>query len=84
MERRLHSRINSKTKVRLYCNGHGRIDGHLSDFSQSGISVKLDSQCPLPQMGDVIFMLADNMDEPYSMTVVRCDNQEWALMFNDE
>lgn len=83
MERRLKSRIPSQTKVRLYFNGHGRMDGRLSDFSQSGVSVSLDKKYHMPQAGDIIFLLADNMDEPYTMEAVRCNKTELALIFKE-
>lgn len=83
MERRIHTRTPSQTKVRLYFNGHGRMEGKLRDFSQSGVFIRLEKKYHMPQVGDTIFLLADNMDEPYAMITVRCNNRELALMFND-
>lgn len=83
MERRLCSRTPSKTKVRLYFNGYGRMEGRLCDFSQGGVSVSLDKKYRMPKAGDIIFMLADNMDEPYTMKTVRCNDMELALIFED-
>lgn len=83
MERRLFSRIPSQTKVRLYFNGHGRMEGRLCDFSQSGVYVSLDKKYLMPEAGDTIFLLAENMDEPYTMETVRCSSMELALMFKD-
>ena len=84
MERRLQSRVPSQTKVRLYFNGHGRMEGRLRDFSQGGVFISLDKKYQLPEAGDVVFMLADNMDEPYTMTTVRSKKRKLALMFNEE
>lgn len=83
MERRLYSRVPSTTKVRLYFNGHGRMEGRLCDFSQNGVFVSLDKKYHLPDTGDIIFMLAENMDEPYTMETVRRSNMELALVFKD-
>jgi hypothetical protein len=83
MERRLCLRTPSSTKVRLYFNGHGRMEGHLCDFSQSGVSISLDKKYLMPDAGDIIFMLAENMDEPYTMKTVRSSNSELALIFED-
>ena len=81
MERRLDPRISSQTKVKLYFNGSGRINARLNDFSQGGVAITLDEYSQSPEVDEVIFMLADNMDEAYSMKVVRCDNLEWVLSF---
>ena len=83
MERRLQSRVPSQTKVRLYFNVHGRMEGRLSDFSQGGVFIHLDKKYQLPESGDIVVMLADNMDEPYTMTAVRSKKRKLALMFND-
>lgn len=83
MERRLNSRTPSNTKVRLYYNGHGRLDGRLRDFSQSGVYICLDKKYAVPTVGEKIVMLAENMDEPYTMEAVRIDSMELALVFKD-
>ena len=83
MDRRIQNRIPSHTKVRLYFNGNGRMDGRLNDFSQGGVYVCLDRQYHMPEEGDIVFMLAENMDEPYTMEAVRCDKKEIALIFKD-
>lgn len=81
MDRRLNPRIASNTRVILYFNGSGRIKAQLNDFSQGGVSVTLDDFFQAPDLNDTVFMLADNMDEPYSMQVVRCYEMEWVLSF---
>lgn len=81
MEHRLNPRIPTQTRVKLYFNGSGRIKAHLNDFSQGGVAITLDESSHAPETNDVIFMLADNMDEAYSMKVVRCDNRDWVLSF---
>lgn len=83
MERRECSRTPSNTKVRLYYNGNGRMEGRLCDFSQGGVYVSLDRRYQMPETGVTIFMLAENMDEPYTMKTVRCNKRELALMFSD-
>lgn len=83
MERRLCNRTPSNTRVRLYFNGHGRMEGRLRDFSQGGVYISLDKKYQMPQAGDSLFMLAENMDEPYAMKTVRSNNGELALMFDD-
>ncbi|MGD8484150.1 MAG: PilZ domain-containing protein [Thioalkalispiraceae bacterium] len=83
MERRLNPRIPATTKVTLYYNGSGRIKAHLNDFSQGGVAITLDEHSHAPEINDVIFMLASNMDEPYLMKVVRCEQQNWMLSFMD-
>lgn len=81
MDRRVNSRIPAQTKVKLYFNGSGRIKAHLNDFSQGGVAITLDESSHAPETNDVIFMLADNMDEAYSMKAVRCDSRDWVLSF---
>lgn len=81
MDRRLNPRIASQTRVKLYFNGQSRINAHLTDFSQGGVSVTLDQFSRAPGINEVIFMLPDNMDEAYSMKVLRCDEMEWVLSF---
>ena len=81
MERRLNPRVPSQTRVKLYFNGNGRIKAHLNDFSQGGVAITLDEHSHLPEANEIIFMLADNMDEPYSMKMVRGDNRDWVLSF---
>ena len=83
MERRLCTRTPSNTRVRLYFNGHGRMEGRLRDFSQGGVYISLDKKYEMPKAGDNVFMLAANMDEPYTMKAVRCNSRELALMFED-
>ncbi|MEJ2141858.1 MAG: PilZ domain-containing protein [Gammaproteobacteria bacterium] len=83
MERRICTRTPSQTKVRLYFNGHGHMEGRLRDFSQGGVFIRLDKKYQMPQAGETIFLLADNMDEPYTMITVRSNNRELALMFSD-
>lgn len=83
MERRMQTRTPSQTKVRLYFNGNGRMEGRLNDFSQGGVYISLDKHYHMPEKGEVVFLLADNMDEPYTMTTVRSSKNELALMFKD-
>jgi hypothetical protein len=59
------------------------MEGRLRDFSQGGVFIRLDKKYQMPQAGETIFLLADNMDEPYTMITVRSNNRELALMFSD-
>ena len=81
MERRLNLRIPAQTRVLLYFNGNGGIKARLNDFSQGGVAMTLDEYSHVPDINDIVFMLADNMDEAYSMKVVRCDKRDWVLSF---
>ena len=83
MERRLYPRTPAQTRVRLYFNGSGRIRAHLNDFSQGGVAVTIDEYAHAPDRNDTIFMLADNMDEAFSMRMVRFNNREWVLGFTE-
>lgn len=83
MERRLNPRISSHTRVKLYFNGSGRVQAHLHDFSQGGVAIILDTDSSIPADDDVIYMLADNMDEAYIMKLLRCQRRHWVLGFAD-
>ena len=82
MENRNHVRLVSSMTVVLYVEGHGRYKGVLQDVSQSGVAVNLtqvSEDCFT--IGDAIFMLADNMDEAFSMEIVRVDGGVIGLRF---
>ncbi|MFO7604152.1 MAG: PilZ domain-containing protein [Gammaproteobacteria bacterium] len=82
MENRNHVRLVSAMTVVLYVDGHGRHKGVLQDVSQGGVAVSLlqrGEDCF--NTGDAIFMLADNMDEAFTMEIVRVDGDVIGLRF---
>lgn len=82
MENRNHERLNSSMSVLLYVDGHGRVKGILQDVSQSGVAVSLpENSDHLFTEGEAVFMLADNMDEAYSMEIIRITSCTIGLKF---
>lgn len=82
MDNRDHARLVSSLPVLLYVDGHGRVKGILQDVSQSGVAVSLpNNTCHLFTEGEAIFMLADNMDEAFSMEIIRISQQVIGLRF---
>lgn len=82
MENRNHARLASSMPVLLYVDGHGRVKGTIQDVSQGGVAVSLLQQLDhLFTEGEVIFMLADNMDEAYSMEIIRVVSRVIGLKF---
>ena len=84
MENRNHVRLVSSMPVLLYVDGHGRVKGTIQDVSQGGVAVSLLQQVDhLFSEGDVIFMLADNMDEAFSVEIIRVEYSVIGLKFID-
>ena len=82
MENRNHKRLVSSMPVILYANGYGRVKGKLQDVSQSGVAVSLPLNTDhLFTTGEAIFMLADNMDEAFSMEIIRIESCVIGLKF---
>lgn len=82
MENRNHRRLVSSMSVLLYVDGHGRVKGILQDVSQGGVAVSLPENTEhLFTQGEAIFMLADNMDEAFSMEIIRVTSTLIGLKF---
>ena len=82
MDNRSAERLVSSMPVLLYVDGHGRVKGTIQNVSQSGIAVNLlQNLGHLFIEGEVIFMLADNMDEAFSVEIVRITNNVVGLKF---
>jgi len=84
MDNRSGERLVSSMPVLLYVDGHGRIKGTIQDVSQSGVAVSLlQNLGHLFTEGDVIFMLADNMDEAFSVEIIRIVSNVVGLKFTE-
>ena len=82
MDNRSAERLVSSMPVLLYVDGHGRVKGTIQDVSQSGVAVSLLQNLGyLFSEGDVIFMLADNMDEAFSVEIIRVNKKVVGLKF---
>ena len=83
MERREHERLTSCLGANIYIDGHGKLRGQIRDVSQSGVSIILEQQITISSPESIIFLLADGMDQAYSLKFLRYEENIIALTFID-
>ena len=83
MERREHPRFAAGTAVRIYRHGQGFLKAVLIDFSQGGVSVRLVEVLEEIEalLDEQVHVMADHMDTPFCMQIIRCGKNELGLRF---
>lgn len=82
-ERRFDARKQINTAVRLYHSALGRVDGVISDISDGGVAIKLNSfkDLNIDSRESSLFLRPINLDVLFSVSCIRQSKTEVAVKF---